>query len=95
MSEINSELRSKILYKLRNEYTYSKEDLELILAQSELDNEKINLLVSLIKSCSWYQLRAILSPEELGDVLKEQVINRLWPASLKSRYQYAAGLLLP
>jgi hypothetical protein len=95
LSEINSELRTKILQRVRNEYTFSKEELELILSQSELNDEKINLLVSLVKSCSWYQLRAILSPKELADVLKEQVINRLWPASLKSRYQYAAALLLP
>jgi hypothetical protein len=90
---LDYELRSKILQRIWNEYTYSKSDLEAILSQDELDDTKVRLLVSIIKSSSWYQLRAILNPSELNAALSEIVISRLWPKSLQNRYRYAAGVL--
>jgi hypothetical protein len=90
---INLELRAKILQRVWNEYRYSKSELEQILQKSDLDTTKIRLMVALIKSCSWYQLRAILSPAELEDALSETVLSQLWPASIQDRYRYAATVL--
>jgi len=87
---INHALRAKILQRVWNEYRYSKSELEEILQNNELDNPKIRLLVALIKSCTWYQLRAILSPTELEAALSETVLLQLWPASVQDRYRYAA-----
>ena len=90
---INHELRAKILQRVWNEYRYSKSELEEFLQKSDLDTTKIRLLVALIKSCSWYQLRDILSASELEAALSEPVLSQLWPASIQDRYRYAATVL--
>ena len=56
--------------------------MEAILANPELGENKIRLLAAIIKSCSWYQLRTILTPDDQKDALSEAVLSRLWPKTL-------------
>jgi len=90
---IDENLREKILKRVWNEYNYSKPDLESILSGQRLSEEKIRLFSSIIKSCSWYQLRSILKPKEMEEALSEPVLSILWPQTLQSRYRYASNIL--
>ena len=92
---IDTTLRARILQRIWNEYTFSKEEMEAILTNPELGENKIRLLTAIIKSCSWYQLRTILTPSEQKDALSEAVLSRLWPETLQNRYRYAASVLFP
>jgi len=90
---IDQNLREKILKRIWNEYNYTKPELEAILSRPELDEEKIRLFSSIIKSCSWYQLRSILKQNEIDEALSEPVLSILWPQTLQSRYRYASEVL--
>ena len=45
-----------------------------------------------MKSCSRYQLLAILTEKELQQALSIKVITKLWPKSLQKRFQHAARI---
>jgi len=47
----------------------------------------------LLKSYSWHTLLRIIPAERLKDALSDDVLRRLWPASLRTRYEYARELL--
>ena len=91
----NPALRKQILHRVWNEYRYAKNELEDLLASEDLSEQKIRLYLALMKSCSWYQLLAILTEKELQQALSPKVITKLWPISLQKRFQHAARLLYP
>lgn len=92
---LNRALREEILQRVWNEYTLPKSQLEDLLTQTGVSESKANLLRAILKSCSWYQLIAILSKDELRVALSDDVISKLWPKSLQKRFKYAASLLFP
>lgn len=47
----------------------------------------------LLKSYSWHTLLRILPADRLKEALNDDVLRRLWPASLRKRYEYARELL--
>lgn len=91
----NPALRKQMLNRVWNEYRYSKNELEDILASAELSEQKTRLLLALMKSCSWYQLLSILTEKELQQALSRQVVSKLWPKSIQKRYLHAARILYP
>nr|NJM02519.1 hypothetical protein [Desulfobacula sp.] len=55
-----------------------------------IPGEKTDLYRRLLTSCDWYTLLQIFSIQTLKDeILKEEVIVRVFPEELKNRYRYA------
>jgi len=84
-----------MLNRVWNEYSYSKNELEDILASEEISEQKTRLILALMKSCSWYQLLSILTEKELQEALSKRVVSKLWPKSIQKRFQHAARILYP
>lgn len=51
------------------------------------------IYAKLLKSYSWHTLLRIFRADRLNDALSDDVLRRLWPASLRTRYEYARELL--
>jgi hypothetical protein len=55
--------------------------------------DRINLYRRLLMTYDWYTLLALIPPDRLAEALSEQVLDRLYPESLKERYRYARSVL--
>lgn len=55
--------------------------------------EMATLYAKLLNSYSWHTLLRIIPAERLKEALGDDVLRRLWPVSLRSRYEYARELL--
>lgn len=51
------------------------------------------IYVKLLKSYSWHTLLRMFRADRLNDALSDDVLRRLWPASLRTRYEYAREIL--
>lgn len=59
-----------------------------------IPGEKTDLYRRFLTSCDWYTLLQIFSIQTLKDeILKEEVIVRVFPEELKNRYRYARKIL--
>jgi len=47
----------------------------------------------LLSSCDWYSLLKLIPPQKLKAVLSDQILDRIFPQDLKSKYLYARDLL--
>jgi hypothetical protein len=47
----------------------------------------------LLSSCDWYTLLKLIPPQQLKVVLSDQVLDKLFPRDLKTKYKYARDLL--
>lgn len=53
-----------------------------------------NVFVKILSSCHWYTLLKLFQLERLKkDILVDEVIDRLFPQSLKDKYRYARAIL--
>ena len=52
-----------------------------------------NLLGRVLKSCRWYEIKKILTPELLKETLSDDVLKTLFPKSLSQKYYYVRELL--
>lgn len=76
------------------DYHVSEEDIIKIIELGEWNGlSRKNLLSRVLKSCRWYEIKKILSPELLKEALSEDVIKTLFPKSLSDKYNYVGRLL--
>jgi len=55
--------------------------------------DEISLKARLLNSYNWYVLTKELGSEDALQLLKPEIIERLYPKSLRRSYHYAASLL--
>ncbi|MBE0643869.1 MAG: hypothetical protein IH600_07290 [Bacteroidetes bacterium] len=53
----------------------------------------VTVYAKLLKSYSWHTLLRLIPADRLKEALDDDVLRRLWPASLRTRYEYARELL--
>ncbi len=76
------------------EYQISDENIIAIIELGECNGlTRKNLLSRALKSCRWYEIKKILSPELLKEALSEDVLKTLFPKSLSRKYNYVKKLL--
>lgn len=86
------ETRREILKRINWDYNYSIEDQERIMASSDL-SAKLHIYHKLLTSVRWYRLHAILTERELREALSADVIDHLYPPSLRANFQHARRIL--
>ncbi|MFZ1729604.1 MAG: four helix bundle protein [Bacteroidota bacterium] len=55
--------------------------------------DRTAIYVKLLGSYSWHTLLRIIPTDHLTEALSDDVLQRLWPVSLRKRYEYARGML--
>jgi hypothetical protein len=76
------------------DYYVSEEDIIKIIELGEWKGlSRKSLLSRVLKSCRWYDIKKILSPELLKEALSEDIIKTLFPRSLSDKYKYVGRLL--
>jgi hypothetical protein len=55
--------------------------------------DRAAIYAKLLGSYSWYTLLRIIPSDHLTEALSEDVLRRVWPISLRKRYEYARELL--
>ena len=73
------------------DYSISTDDMEDLLA-GKIDKaghySRENLFAKMLKGLPWYTLLQLLSPVNVKKLLTEEVIESLWPESVKTQYKY-------
>jgi len=76
------------------DYQVSEENIITIIELGECNGfTRKNLLSRASKSCRWYEIKKILSPELLKEALSEDVLKTLVPKSLSRKYNYVRKIL--
>ncbi len=76
------------------EYQISDENIIAIIELGECNSiTRKNLLGRVLKSCRWYEIKKILTPELLKEALSDDVLKTLFPKSLSQKYYYVRKLL--
>jgi hypothetical protein len=76
------------------DYQVSEENIIAIIELGECNGlTRKNLLGRALKSCRWYEIKKILSPELLKEALSEDVLKTLFPKSLSQKYNYVRKIL--
>lgn len=57
-------------------------------------DERDRLYARVLKGYSWYTVLRLIHTARLPEALRDEVLQRLWPASLRSRYSFARSVLL-
>jgi hypothetical protein len=47
----------------------------------------------ILRSFSWHVIMRLIPAEQLANALSDDVLHRLWPESLRKRYEYARTLV--
>ena len=55
--------------------------------------DRAGLFRRLLSTYDWYTLLALIPPDRLPEALSEEVLDHLYPATLKDRYRYARHVL--
>jgi hypothetical protein len=55
--------------------------------------DRAGLFRRLLSTYDWYTLLTLIPPDRLREALSEDVVDHLYPASLKERYRYARHVL--
>jgi hypothetical protein len=55
--------------------------------------DRSNLYYRILTSYDWYTILKIVSPSDLKTILDDDIINRIYPKSLKEKYIYARNVL--
>ena len=55
--------------------------------------DRVGLFRRLLSTYDWYTLLALIPPDRLPEALSEEVLDHLYPATLKDRYRYARHVL--
>lgn len=84
--------RKELLQKINWDYTYTVDDFEKMLASPNLSDKKF-IYVKLLQGARWYTLRKVLSDRELAEALSPEVIQAVFPRSLRDKYIYARSVL--
>ena len=76
------------------DYQISDENIITIIESGECNGiTRKNLLGRVLKSCRWYKIKKILTPELLKEALSDDVLKTLFPKSLSQKYYYVRELL--
>jgi len=76
------------------DYQVSEENIIAIIESGECNGlTRKNMLSRALKSCRWYEIKKILSPELLEEALSEDVLKTIFPKSLSRQYHYVKKIL--
>jgi hypothetical protein len=89
MTEARRELFKRIIW----DYTYTPEEVEAIIQNEGMANEKVMMYRKILMSERWYNIMRILTPTELQQALQEEVIKTIWIKYLQEKYRNARRLL--
>ncbi len=69
--------------------------LSILEDESEaVKDERDRLYARVLKGFSWYTVLRLIHTTRLPEALRDDVLQRLWPVSLRSRYIFARSVLL-
>jgi len=83
--------RSRLLKQLMWDYNISVEDIEALLSgkkEKAGHYSRETLFKKMLESWSWYTILQVFTPDEINDLLTDEVINRLRTISLKKKYEF-------
>ncbi|TAF93145.1 MAG: hypothetical protein EAZ32_18670 [Cytophagia bacterium] len=89
MTEARRELFKRIIW----DYTYTPEEVEAIIQNEGMANEKVMMYRKILMSERWYNIMRILTPTELQQALQEEVIKTIWIKYLQEKYRNVRRLL--
>ena len=88
---MDSQQRHKILQSLMWDYSISAGDMEDLL-DGNIDKaghySREHLFGKMIKGLPWYTLLQLIPAESVKKLLTDEVIETLWPESVKTQYKY-------
>jgi len=88
---MNIEERHKLFQQIMWDNSLSPDDVEALLQGM---NEKIGrydknaVFIKLLESFSWFTILQLFSPEELRNLLSDDVVKRLRFKSLRTKYEF-------
>ena len=55
--------------------------------------DRSNLYYRILTSCDWYTILKLIPRKDLNSLLKDEVLNRIFPKDLRDKYFYARKIL--
>ncbi len=87
------ETREEILKRINwGDSTHTVNDFEKILAGNNFSDKKF-IYHKLLKSVRWYNLRSILSENEMKEILSPEILDRFHIPTMRENYRYARKVL--
>lgn len=90
-NKMNKKERHKIFRQIMWDYNISAVDVEAVL-QGKRDTighyNKQTIFIKLLESYSWFTMVQLFSPDELRELLSDDVIKRLRFKSLRNKYEF-------
>ena len=83
--------RDKILKSLMWDYSISAGEMQDLLdgkIEKAGHYTYENLFAKMIKGLPWYTVLQLIPAEKVKELLTDEVINTLWPESVKTQYKY-------
>jgi hypothetical protein len=89
MTEQRRELFKRIMW----DYTYTPEQIEVIIQNEGMASEKIMMYRKILMTERWYNIMRILTNTELKEALSDDVLKTIWVQSLRNKYHHAQQIL--
>lgn len=90
-NKMNKKERHKIFRQIMWDYNISAVDVEAVL-QGKRDTighyNKQTIFIKLLESYSWFTMVQLFSPDELRELLSDDVVKRLRFKSLRNKYEF-------
>jgi hypothetical protein len=96
MKPLSTSEKEKILSRLFWDVEMNQMDLEKLIdekIQTIEDIQSQQFFSKLLTSCDWYTLMRLMPPSKLKMILREPILERLFPKNLKLKYTYARDIL--
>lgn len=88
---MNTKERHKLFRQIMWDYNISASDVEAVL-QNKKDTiahyNKQKIFIKLLESYSWFTMLQLFSPEELTQLLSDDVVKSLRFKSLRTKYEF-------
>jgi hypothetical protein len=96
MKALTTPEKEKILARLFWDLETEQTDIDKLIEENlqTLDDPRSQQFFRrLLSSCDWYSLLKLIPPQKLKAVLSDQILDKIFPKDLKSKYLYARDLL--
>ena len=88
---MNTEERHKLFRQIMWDYNIAPDDVDAVLRGEKVTVAHYNkqaIFVKLLESFSWFTVVQLFSPEELSQLLTDDVIKKLRFKSLRTKYEF-------
>ena len=96
MRQLTEREKKKLLSKVYWDMSVDPEELFQVLQGEATEPENIDktaIYRRLLTTYDWYTLLRLIPEKQLAEVLSDQVIDRLYPKTLRKRFLYARQVL--